>query len=62
MLLFDMEQLISHLRAALVDSLSSIPNAEGGVIPVSEVHELLFKVRDILDKAVSNELETWLAF
>ena len=48
-----MEQLISHLRAALFDTLSSLPKAEGGVIPVSEVHELLLKVHDILDKAAS---------
>ena len=37
----DMEQLISHLWIALVDTLSSLTNAEGGVIPVSEVQELL---------------------
>ena len=30
----EMEQLFSCLRAALVDTLSSLPNAEGGVIPV----------------------------
>ena len=50
----DMEQLISCLRVVLVDTLSSLPNAEGGVIPVSEVHELLLKVHDILDKALGN--------
>ena len=49
----DTEQLISHLRVALVDTLSSLPDAEGGVIPVSEVHESLLKVHDILDMAVS---------
>ena len=49
----DMEQLISHLRVALADTLSLLPNAEGGVIPVSEVRELLLKVHGILDKAVS---------
>ena len=50
---FDMEQLISDLWVALVDTLSSLPEAEGGVIPVSEVHELLLRIHDILDKAVS---------
>ena len=35
----DTEQLISHLQVALVDTLSSLPEAEGDVIPVSEVHE-----------------------
>ena len=33
----DAEQLISHLRVALLDTLSSLPNSEGGIIPVSEV-------------------------
>ena len=49
---FDMEQLISHLWVALADTLSSLPEAEGGVIPVSEVCELLLWIHDILDKGV----------
>ena len=49
----DTEQLISHLLVALVDTLSSLPEAEGGVIPVSEVHKLLLWIHDILYKAVS---------
>ena len=49
----DVQQLISHLRVALVDTLYPLPSAEGDVIPVSEVCELLLKVHDILDKAVS---------
>ena len=51
-----MEQFISHLRVALVDTLSSLPDAEGGIIPVSEVCELLLKVHDTLDKAVSKQV------
>ena len=51
----DMEQLISHLRVALVDTISSLPDSEGGVIPVSELCELLIKVHDILDSAVSKQ-------
>ena len=47
-----MMQLTSHLRVAL-DTISSLPDSEGGVIPVSEVHELLIKVCDIVDNAVS---------
>ena len=43
----DMEQLTSHFWVAL------LPEAEGGVIPVSEVRELLLRIHDILDKAVS---------
>ena len=49
----DTQQLISHLQVALVDTLSSLPAAEGDVIPVSEVHELLLQIHGILDKAVS---------
>ena len=52
----DTEQLISCLCVALVDTLSSLPNAEEGVIPLSEVHELLLHIHDILDKAVSKQV------
>ena len=44
---------MSHLQVALVDTLSSLPKAEGDVIPVSEVHELHLQIQGILDKAVS---------
>ena len=44
----DTEQLISHLQVALVDTLSSLPEAEGDVIPVSEVHALLLQIHGIL--------------
>ena len=49
----DMQQLISHLRVALLDTISSLPDSKGGVIPVSKVCELLIKVHDNLDNAVS---------
>ena len=52
----DTEQLISHLQVALVDTLSSLSKAEGDVIPVSEVHELLLWIHDILDKALSKHV------
>ena len=52
----DTEQLISCLWIALGDTLSSLPEAEEGVIPVSEVHELLLRIHDILDKAVSKQV------
>ena len=48
-----MQQLISCLRVALVDTILSLPISVGGVIPVSEVPELLIKVHNILDNAVS---------
>ena len=50
--ILDTEQLISHFRVALLDTLSPLPDSEGGVIPLSEVCELLLKVHDILDSAV----------
>ena len=37
--ILDTEQLISHIRVSLVDTISSLPDSEGGVMPVSEVHE-----------------------
>ena len=49
----DMEQPISYFQVALVDTLSSLPDAEGGVVPMYEVHELLLKIHEILYKAVS---------
>ena len=52
----DTEQLISCLQVALVDTLSSLLQAEGDVIPVSEVHELLLQIHGILDKAVSKQV------
>ena len=52
----DMEQLISCIRVALVDTISPLPDSDEGVIPVSEVHELLIKVHDILDNAVSKQV------
>ena len=52
----DTEQLISCLQVALVDTLSSLPEAEGDVIPVSEVRELLLQIHGILDKAVSKRV------
>ena len=58
----DMEQLISHLRVALVDTLSSLPEAEGGVIPVSEVHELPLWIHDFWIRLFPSELETQLTF
>ena len=42
----DTEQLIMHLRVALLDTLSSLPDSEGCIIPVSEVQDLLLKVHD----------------
>ena len=49
----DTEQLISYLRVALLDTLSSLPYSEGGVVPMFEIHKLLLRVHDILDSAVS---------
>ena len=48
----DTEQLISHLQVALIDIFSLLPEAEGDIIPVSEVHELLLWICGILDQAV----------
>ena len=59
----DTEQLISCLRVAHPDTLSSLPNSEGGVIPMSEVHEILLKVNDIFWTVLfPNELTTLLVY
>ena len=52
----DTEQLTFYLQVALVHTLSPLPEAEGGVIPVSEVHKLPLWIHDILDKAVSKQV------
>ena len=43
-----MEQLISHTKTALTDTI-----ADGRVIPVQKVLKLLTKIHDILDNAMS---------
>ena len=53
----DTEQLISCLQVALVDTFSSLPEAEGDVIPVSEVHELLLQIHGIWRRLFPSELE-----
>ena len=52
----DTEQLISCLQVALVHTLSSLPEAEGDVIPVCAVCELLLEIHGILDKAVFKQV------
>ena len=51
----DTQHLISHAQSALADTIGSLQGSDGGVIGNSEVHELLTKIHDILDNAVS----TW---
>ena len=58
----DTEQLISHLQVALVDTLSSLPEAEKDDIPVAGVHELILQIHGILDKAVSKRVGIWHIF
>ena len=48
----NMHQLISHHRVAIVDTISSLPGSEEGVILVSEVCQTLIKVHEILDIAL----------
>ena len=50
----DMEQLISHTRTALVDTTTSLQGSDGGVIATLEKHELLTKIYDTFDNAVSD--------
>ena len=47
------EKFISDTRVALVDTIYSVQDSEGGVICISEVCEILTKLKDILDNAMS---------
>ena len=58
----DTEQLISCLQVALVDTLSSLPEAEGDVIPVYEVHELLLQIMAFWTRLFPSELKIWHIF
>ena len=49
----EMEQLISHPRVALVDTISSLPLILREELYLCPKCELLIKVHDILDNAVS---------
>ena len=49
----DLEQLISCIRAALVDTLTCLQSSDGGDIATSDMNKLLTKIHDIMDSAVS---------
>ena len=53
LVLLDTEQLISHTKAAVVDTIAPIQGSDGGVIAASGVHKLLTGILDILESAVS---------
>ena len=53
----DTEQLISHLQVALVDTLSSLPEAEADVIPVSEVMNYFSRFMAFWTRLFPSELE-----
>ena len=48
---------IFHTRTLLVNTNVSLPDSELRVIPVVEVYELLTVICDILDNAVSKQVE-----
>ena len=50
------QQLISHTRTVLVNTIASLQDSDFKVIPVSEVHELLTKINDILDNAIAKQV------
>ena len=49
----DIEQLISHTWTTLAVTIASIQGTDGSVTAALEVTELLTKIHDILDNAVS---------
>ena len=48
----EIEQLISHMKTTIVYTVTILQGSDGEVIPISEDHDLLSKVNDILYKAV----------
>ena len=48
----DTEQLISHTRTVVADTVASVQDSDKDVILVSKVHELLTKILDIVYNAV----------
>ena len=47
------EQVISHTRSAFLESIASLQGSDGGLIADSKVHDILNKIHDILDNAIS---------
>ena len=58
----DTEQLISCLRVALLDTLSSLPNTEGGIIPVLKCVNYFSRFTTFWTVLFPNELATLLVF
>ena len=44
------EQILSHTRTTIVDTITSLQDSGWEVIPVSEVHDILTQIHDNLDK------------
>ena len=55
MSLLDSDLLISHTRTDLVYTTASVQGSDGGVIAASKAHELLTKIHDIPESAVSKQ-------
>ena len=49
-------EFISHTRTALFGTIASLEDSDGGVIPDSEMHDLLTRIHDILDNAIAKEV------
>ena len=51
------EQHISHIRTAIIYTITSLQGSEGEVISVPGVHELLNKIHYSLDRVVSKQID-----
>ena len=49
----DTEQLLSHTRTALVDTVNFLQGSDDGLVAASKMYELLTNIYDILNNAVS---------
>ena len=51
-----MEELTSHKRCAISDTVTSLQGSEREVIKIPEIHDLLGKIHDILDKEIPKQV------
>ena len=56
--MLDAEQLNSHMKTVLVDTIFSLQGSNGGVLPVSEVFQLPTKIHDIPGNTMSKKVDS----
>ena len=52
----DRKQLVFCMGSGIMDTITSLKSSHWELIPVSEAHDLLIKIHDLLDKDVSQQV------